>query len=218
MAVTVIHCKYQLSLILEARGILETEKIERVTERVRDTLEDDAAINDIMELMCGASLAHHGLLGSLIDLTLRDIDLSPVPAQHLASLASCVTKWLHIENVSGCDLVSLLTSLKCHKVYIRSQRLGREETRALVQAMESVVESVELWGGVTLDIQALIEYSGQGVCRNVELQDDTMDRYKEELVTWAKSKKWRIHLDEDYLRDWTILRKLTLTKIVITPV
>ena len=200
-------------MITEFRDILDTEVIERLTMWVRRALD----AGNIHLIKCGASLVSHGLLGSLNMLRLYN-DLSQVPTQHLASLASCVTKWLHIENVSGCDLVSLLTSLKCHKVYIRSQRLEREETRSLVQAMESVVESVELWGGVTLDIQALIEYSGQGVCRNVELQDDTMDRYKEELVTWAKSKKWRIHLDEDYLRDWTILRKLTLTKIVITPV
>ena len=44
-------------------------------------------------------------------LWLLDVDLSPVPAQHLASLALCVTFRLSIRNVSGCDLVSILTSL-----------------------------------------------------------------------------------------------------------
>ena len=72
--------------------------------------------------MCSAKLAHHGLLGSV---------KSPVPAQRLASLASCVTWDLHINNVTGCDLVSLLSlGPKCQELYIR-QSLGREETLAL---------------------------------------------------------------------------------------
>ena len=81
--------------------------------------------------MGAANLAHHGLLGSVKSLGLHDVDLSPVPAQHLASLASCVTWDLHINNVTGCDLVSLLSlGPKCQEMYIR-QSLGREETLAL---------------------------------------------------------------------------------------
>ena len=109
-------------------------------------------------MKCAASLAHHGLLGSVRDLDLILVDLSPVPAQHLASLASCVTRRLNIEKVSGCDLVSLLSSLKCGNLTIYDQSLGREETQALVQAMESRVEKVELGNEVTLDIDTLIEY------------------------------------------------------------
>ena len=120
------------------------------------------------EFMCGASLAHRGLLGSVMGMRLRDVDLSPVPAQHLASLTSCVTIYLCIENVSGCDLVSLLSSLKGEELYITSQSLGWEETRALVQAMESGVKEVTLSDGVTLDMEALSEYSGQGVCSKVD--------------------------------------------------
>ena len=101
--------------------------------------------------MCGASLAHHGLLGSIVSIMLHNVDLSPVPAQHLASLASCVTNLLTIQNICGCDLVSLLTSLKCEVLNIWSQNLGKEETRALVQAMESSVEEVVLSHEVTLD-------------------------------------------------------------------
>ena len=90
-------------------------------------------------------------------------------------LCPCVTCHLHIRNVKGCDLVSILTSLKCGDLVISNQSLGREETRVLVQAMESRVEKVELGDvvrprdEVTLDIEALTEYSGQGVCREVQL-------------------------------------------------
>ena len=40
------------------------------------------------------------------------------------------------------------------------QSLGREETQALVQAMESRTEDVFLSGEVTLDMEALSDYSG----------------------------------------------------------
>ena len=60
--------------------------------------------------MCAASLVHNGMLGSVDKLTLWNVDLSPVPAKHLASLASCVTLTLYIQKLSGCDLVSILSS------------------------------------------------------------------------------------------------------------
>ena len=43
------------------------------------------------EIMAAASLAHHGLLGSVECMWLNCVDLASVPAEHLASLASCVT-------------------------------------------------------------------------------------------------------------------------------
>ena len=62
-----------------------------------------------------------------------------------------------------------MTSLKCIDLTIISQSLGREETQALVQAMESGVEDLNLGKEVTVDIEALIQYSGQGVCSSVRL-------------------------------------------------
>lgn len=173
-------------------------------ERVRDVLEnyeEDIKIN--MELMCGASLAHHGLLGSMRKMVLCNVDMSRVSAQHLASLASCVTIELIIQNVSGCDLVSILSSIKCEELIIRRQSLGREETLALVEAMESRVEDVLLCSEVTLDIEALNEYSGQGVCLGILLYSDTARRYREEIRTFASKRKWKIRFSD---LNFTFLR------------
>lgn len=41
----------------------------------------------------------------------------------------------------------------------------------------------------------LTEYSGQGECREVDLWNDTADRYREELRTWARSKNWKVSRD-----------------------
>ena len=74
--------------------------------------------------------------------------------------------------------------------------MGIEETQALVRVMESRVEKVELIQGVTLDISAFIEYSGQGKCQEVECSLDTADRYREHLNTWAQSRNWTVTLND----------------------
>ena len=61
--------------------------------------------------------------------------------------------------------------------------------------MESVVVSVELTEGMTLDIRDLMEYNGQGKCSKVGCLDDTADRYKEQLRTWATSNNWTAEFD-----------------------
>ena len=182
-------------MILEARAILDSDKIKRLTERFKEVL--GFRVWDITELMCSASLAHHDLFSYLWDLTLSNVDMSPIPAQNLASLASCVTDTLKIKNVSGCGLVSILTSLKCYELHIWRQSLGVEETQALVLAMESGVERVRLCGEVTLDIEALTEYSGQGRCWEVRLWDETVARNREELRTWAKSRNWHWRIENE---------------------
>ena len=67
-------------------------------------------------ISCAASLAHHGLLKSLQNLKMIDVDLGEVPSHQLVALASCVRRSLWIQNVSGCDMAALLDSVKCRKV------------------------------------------------------------------------------------------------------
>ena len=196
----IYHAKW-----LEARGILDTDKIERLTERIRDFIEHaydkfGHTIEGQDVFLCATSLALDGLLGSVENMTLFNLDLRLIPTQRLASLFSCVTRNLDIRKISGCDLLLLLTSLKCQNLMISSQSLGREETRALVQVMESGVQEVNLsvYGQVTLDIEALAEYSGQGVCREVYLDFGAEDKYREEMETWARSRNWTIEQDQGW--------------------
>ena len=68
-----------------------------------------------------------------------------------------------------------------------------------MQAMESRVEWMWLGAEVTLDNEALTEYSGLGVCREVRLWVDTAARYKEGMRTWSRSEKigdWRLNMEE----------------------
>ena len=186
-------------MILEARAILDTATIKRLTERLSPDL-GAPGVPDIMKVKCAASLAHHGLLDSVDELKLWDVDLSLVPAHHLASLVSCVTGFLSIETDTGLDLVNILSSVsKIETITISttstfgSHELGREETQALVRAMEDSVEGVTLYG--ELDTEALAEYSGQGACRQVEFYH-MKTSYKEELRTLVRNRNWRVGEDE----------------------
>ena len=126
-------------------------------------------------------------------------DLTSVPAEHLASLTSSVTWHVGIDNVSVCDLVTILDSVKSEWLSIIRQSLGSEETQALVQAMESRVEEVGLYEEVTIDVRVMMKYNGQGKCRKVLLHAGTARRYKEQLRTWAMSRNWQVMSITDFV-------------------
>ena len=192
-------------MLSEDEGILNSGVIKILAARIKekfDILGYPIAVQhrnyypSLEEITCGAALAHHGLLGPVNFLRLGDVDLSRVPTQHLVSLVSSVTKVVTIHYVIGCDLVTLIDSLKCTKVKIGSQSLGMEETQALVRVMESRVEKVDLEYDVTLDIEALAEYSGQGCCSHIcRSQKYCSDKLFDKHSAWARRKNWRMSLD-----------------------
>ena len=100
------------------------------------------------EVTLVASMAHHGLLGFFESIVLKDLDLRSVPSDQLAPLFSNVTRRVDFWNISGCG--PFMDILKCDVVGVFGQSLGIEETRALVQAMETRVRMITLGGCVTL--------------------------------------------------------------------
>ena len=151
----------------------------------------------LSKIVTAASLAHHGMLDSVKKIILRDVDLASVPAEHLASLTSCVTGLVDIMNVENCDMVSILDSVNCESLYIRKQNLNSEETWALVRAMESrAVEYVVLGlsGDESLDITALTQYSGQGKCTKMKICSyrKGLYRYWIQVESWAEAINWHV--------------------------
>ena len=187
--------------VLEMKGVLASGVLESLAEEVKEKIEVDSD-SSLPVIICAASLAHHGYLGSLEEgMWLEDVDLTSVPADHLASLVSSLVGCVNIENIRGCGLVTILDSVKSSELYITDQSLSSEETRALVRAMETGVERLELDIGVTLDIGVLTQYSGQGICGQVECRDGTAARYSDQLKIWATSKYWEVtdEHDENYI-------------------
>ena len=188
-------------IVLETRGIITLDVFESLAQIIRGITGNFTSNPRLSDITCAASLAHHGLLGSVQVMELLDVDLTSVPAEHLASLVSSVTGRVKIQNVSGCHLIKILDSVKSKDLGIYRQSLGSEETQALVRAMESRVEYVRLFGEVTLDIRVLMEYSGQGKCRMMKFpSSDTAGRYREHLKTWAKNRNW----EETFQDFWEV--------------
>ena len=180
-------------------------RIKIMTSKIRAKWRSNQLPPLLPEIMDAASLAHHGMLGSVECMWLNFVDLASVPAEHLASLASCVTRNVRLNKVININLVCILDNIKCEKLDIyQFLQLEREETQALVRAMESNVREVNLHS-VSLDINTLTQYSGQGACRKVACETASAAWYRDELGLWALRKNWTV--EKDSLLQFQIKRK-----------
>ena len=189
--------------------------IEKNSRSVANTIIKKWRANDYepgpLEITTAASLAHHGLLRSVKEMWLRKVDLASVPHEHLTKLASIVTGNIDIDEVYNCDLSNLLGPARCDGLAIH-QSLNSKETSALEQAMEHGVESVEIWGDVRMDIEALALYNGLGKCWEVLCDGGTgviPDIYTTDLKAWAQNIKWKVETNENevlfrrsYQQEW----------------
>ena len=207
----ILHVKW-----LEKKGILPAKTIKKLQELIRKMFKCQKTSNDLRVITYAACLAHQGLMKRENEmLKLENVDLSLIPLEQLTSLASCVTK-INIKNVRGCELSDIFKGLKkSSKIsYLKmsKQSLGREATQALVQAMESCVQTVTLgdegeFGEVILDINALTEYSGQGMCMEIMCNDEIVTHHREELETWAKSHNWTLFEFKCFPESFVIFTK-----------
>ena len=91
-------------------------------------------------------------------------------------------------------MLPVLEHVMSDELSILGQNLDTEETLALVEAMESRVEKVGLYE-VTLDIEALAGYDGQGKCRALSCYDETADNNRDQLLNLATSINWEETID-----------------------
>ena len=184
--------KVSKAVELEVAGILPTAVMKSLAENLRSA----CSYPSLQKIGCSAMLANKGLLGSVKYLCLHD-DLASVPIKNLASLVSSVTYQVEIQNVSGASVVKILQNVRCKNLETRTQRLNSDETKALVQAMETGVEFVLLrcqegdGEYYPLDIEALTQYSGQGKC-SLFVMFLCLANYREKLTAWAQSHDWRV--------------------------
>ena len=183
---------------LEMGGILPTGVMKTVAEGVKHNIRsnrfpspEEASPED---MTVAASLAHLGLLGTLDRLSLRQDHLASIPSQHLASLVSCVKDQVWIDNID--NIVTILESVQSGGLIISDQCLSSGETQALLLAMETRLEKVTLTR-VTVDIEALTKYSGQGRCHTLVMNGKKMYvAGVKKLSDWCKEcENWNVTRD-----------------------
>ena len=117
------------------------------------------------EVERAALLAQEEYLTSVKYLNIRDMDISDIPSDQMDKLASIVTERVMIDNMTPASRVSsILASVQCPWLLLWDMKLIEENTRALVTAMRDRVQRVRLVNDVTLDIEELTRYDGQGCC------------------------------------------------------
>ena len=142
------------------------------------------------QLSCAAALASHGHLTRLEKLTLKNIDISSVEPGDLRTLVKCVTEEVSVDNVTG-DLSPLLHSSRCRALRLYNITLTSAETQNLAAAMVRGVKEVRLGKNVTLGMETLTQYNGQGECEEVELFDNTKEMYLDQVKVWARDMDWK---------------------------
>ena len=90
-------------------------------------------------------------------LALVDVDITGVPNEDMAKLLECVTESVYIENLRG-DVTSVFSNINCVVLAIDKMSLSPVDTQTLVGAMDSRVEEVNLYEGVTMDLETLTQY------------------------------------------------------------
>ena len=185
--------KISKALELEADGIIPVTVMQTFVHIFKDKLSGWPRPS-LEEIPCAAILAHKGILVPET-LELVNVNLASIPVHHLTALISSVTGEVHIHGVSGCDLVTILDSIRCRYLYllVAKQSLGTEETEAMVKAMETYLERLDLYGDV-VDVETLNKYSGSGKCCEVMSYGIAGAELREGLRSWI-SKGWEVTLD-----------------------
>ena len=142
------------------------------------------------QLSCAAVLASHGHLTRVEKLTLKNMDISSVEPGDLRTLVKCVTEEVSVDNVTG-DLSPVLHSGRCRALRLYNITLTSAETQNLAVAMVSGVKEVRLGKNVTLGMETLTQYNGQGECEEVELFDNTKEMYLDQVKVWARGMDWK---------------------------
>ena len=122
--------------------------------------------------------------------------ITDIPRDQMEKLASIVTERVWIHNMTHADqLGGILASVKLPVLGLYYMRLNQAETQALVTAMRDRVERVRLGDVVTMDIEELTRYDGQGRCSGLVVVGHIRNR--DRLRGWAAHKGWTVTEDND---------------------
>jgi len=173
---------------------LHTDFIQSLRKYVQNDWESSSHTPRLCEVLTAATLSKADHLTSVRWMVLKNIDISRIPPDSLASLATRVSWRVDIDNVTG-DLTTIVGNIKCEWLWISNQNLSSEVTQCLVTAMRDNVEVVRLGyvGDVNINMELITQrYDGKGRCREVVCHNDAGRRYGQHLETWAARMGWKV--------------------------
>ena len=151
------------------------------------------------EIRTAALLASEGHLTAVEYLNIKNIDTTDIPLDQLKKLTSIVTSDVILGNVTPSHyLSSIISSVKSQGLWLHNMDLSEADTVNLVIAMMDRVQMVKL-GDVTLDIEELTMYQGDGRCRELHLGGYTRLRYGGRIKKWAADKGWSPTRDSGFV-------------------
>ena len=167
-----------------------------------DWLEDNPSLP---MFRLAAMLAWEGHLPSVkkMKLSYRDL-ISDIPCVKLGKLASIVTDVVMIYSIDPASLDIVLESVRCSLLGLVNMTLTEPQTRALVTALTERLERLTLSSGLTVDIETLCQYDGQGRCQRLGAWRDTRRMYGERLRRWGEEVGWAVTTDDN---DWLIIQR-----------
>ena len=132
--------------MLEIFLILKND-VERLVVKIRGMFDPHPYPLKKTHIADAASLAHHGFLGSVRALSLKKVNLSSIPIEHMASLMACVKDKVRIEcrdRMPFSDWSPILDYVDCEYLSITNMLLIDVESRALVRAMKTRVRKLSI--------------------------------------------------------------------------
>ena len=187
-----VHCASSLA----AHGHLPRQVITNKAAKIASRQSMSSC--SLSKLQCAAALATLGHITQvslrLSSLRLYNLDISLVPAEDLVSLVKCQRSGpVSINGVTG-DLSPVLSSVQCCMLLITNTSLSTAETQQLLAAMDTRVKKIHMGDGVTLDMDTLAQYAGEGKCVEVTMRGM---RYRNQLKVWAGNMGWQIEETSD---------------------
>ena len=187
-------------------GQISEDVIQRKADSIRAMLKEKDAPPSQEEMSSLATFIHHKYITRVLDIELKNINLSDVA--HVSSLTD-VTNTFDTFRITGPTTfnisgnIAIISSIKCQRLVISAMRLSTEDTTALVQGMQTSVEMVQLGDSMELDWDTLLTYDGRGHCGFVGCYEQTMERYGDQLLTWGDSMGWK----EDKFRGGVYIKR-----------
>ena len=135
---------------------------------------------------------------NIVNIIENIVNISEISSDNIGKLTSIVTDEVYINNMTPVSqLGAILASVQSEVLSLQNMSLSEENTRALVTAMRARVQFVVL-NDITLDLELLSAYDGQGRCTELGVTGDTRTKHATWFKIWARDMGWTLTREDDW--------------------